>query len=439
MGNVGTPDVDASRADSGVAPSARQEAAPWSLGALGRIGWGIGDQALSSLTNFGLSLVVARQVGTRELGTFTLVFAAYLIALGVSRSLDSDPLGLRYSASGERNWRAGTAMATGAAVGLGLATGLVSLLVGWLIGGSLGGTFVALGLSLPGLLLQDSWRFAFIASGRSVLAFVNDLVWATVLAAALSVLVVTGRTWIVSYTLAWGGSATAAALVGVAQARLLPWPWNPWRWWRQHRDITLRYLGEFIATGGTGQLLRYGIGVIAGLAAVGTLRAGELLIGPFYVLFMGGNAVAVVEGARIARSSPARLHRMSLLVSAALGAAAALSGTLMILLPDRLGTKLLGSVWSVAHSVVVPFVLISIGLAIMAGPMTGLRALGAAGRGLRARLLNAPLIVAGGLLGAVLGQAKGVAWGLAVSYWIGGAIWWWQYRIAMGEHRGRIS
>jgi hypothetical protein len=37
---------------------------------------------------------------------------------------------------------------------------------------------VALGFGLPGILLQDSYRFAYFAQGRGDKAFVNDLLWA---------------------------------------------------------------------------------------------------------------------------------------------------------------------------------------------------------------------------------------------------------------------
>ena len=132
-------------------------------GPAGRASWGLADQALSSLTNFALSLLVAREVGIDQLGVFSLVFATYLLALGVSRSLNSDALAVRYSAAGEPAWREGAAAAAGAAVGLGLAAGLACALAGLVADGLLGDALVVLGLGLPGLLLQDVWRFAFVA------------------------------------------------------------------------------------------------------------------------------------------------------------------------------------------------------------------------------------------------------------------------------------
>ena len=42
------------------------------------------------------------------------------------------------------------------------------------LGGTAGAAFFALGLTLPGLLLQDSWRYSFFALGRGSQAFLND-------------------------------------------------------------------------------------------------------------------------------------------------------------------------------------------------------------------------------------------------------------------------
>lgn len=401
--------------------------------AAGRLGWGVADQAISSLTNFAVSLLVARQVGIEQLGVFSLVFTTYLLALGVSRSLNSDPLLVRYSAADAPTWRQGTALTGGGAIGLGVVLGAACALAGAVVGGVLGGALVVLGLGLPGLLLQDAWRFAFIAAGRSFHAFLNDVVWAVALLPGFWFLLATGRRSVIAFELAWAGGATLAAMVGIVQARLLPWPLNPLGWWRRHRDLNLRYLGEFLAIGGVGQLNSYGINAVAGLAAVGAIRTGEIMMGPVHVLFMGGNVVAVAEGARI--RSPERLARMSLLVSAVMGAAAALWGLVLILLPTSIGVRLLGATWSAAAEVMVPFVLLTIGLTVAAGPQTGLRSLAAARHGLRARLIHSPLMLLGAIGGAIVGGAVGAAWGMVAGNWVGAAVWWWQFRLALRDRR----
>src|SRR3954452_14582911 len=153
-----------------------------------RAGWGVADQVLSSLTNFGLSVVVARAVGAVGFGSFTLVFTAFTTALGISRAASSEPLMVHFSATRTPRWRLGTAQATGASLVIGVLLGLCCIAAGAIAGGLLGRPFVALGLALPGLLLQDCWRYAFFARGRGGSAFANDLVCALVLLPVLVVL-----------------------------------------------------------------------------------------------------------------------------------------------------------------------------------------------------------------------------------------------------------
>ena len=63
----------------------------------GRLGWGVADQAMSSLTNFGVGIYVARSLGIQEFGAFSLAFATYLIVLAASRGLATDALAVRFS------------------------------------------------------------------------------------------------------------------------------------------------------------------------------------------------------------------------------------------------------------------------------------------------------------------------------------------------------
>ena len=135
------------------------------------------DQALSSLTNFGLAVGVANQVGTTDFGAFSIAFAVYLVALTISRAVSTDPLLIRYSARDTHAWRVGTARATGMALVVGVGAGGIAILAGVIVGGSLGAALVVLGIGLPALLVQDAWRYAFFATKRGRAAFLNDLAW----------------------------------------------------------------------------------------------------------------------------------------------------------------------------------------------------------------------------------------------------------------------
>ena len=78
-----------------------------------RLGWGLADQSLSSLTNFALAVLVARSVSIAALGAFGLAFTTYTVTLNATRALCSEPLTVRYSATDEAEWREGASAATG--------------------------------------------------------------------------------------------------------------------------------------------------------------------------------------------------------------------------------------------------------------------------------------------------------------------------------------
>lgn len=399
-----------------------------------RLGWGLADQAVSSLTNFAISLYVARTLGATQFGAFTLAYVTYSFALSASRGLATDPLMVRFSGSDLPAWRRAVASCTGTAAAVGLATGACVVGAAALLDGTTRGAFLALGLTLPGLLLQDSWRYSFFALGRGSQAFLNDMIWASALVPALLLLRMTGNENVFWFVLVWGAAATVAAAAGPLQARVMPRLLRSREWVSQHRDLGLRYLAENTASSGTSQLRIYGVGLIVGLAAVGYVQAASTLMGPFLVVFMGISLVAVPEAARVLRKSPRHLRLFCLLVGSGLAVAALAWGTaLLLLLPRGLGDWLLGPIWRPAYELVLPLVIALMGACVSAGATAGLHALGAARRSLRAMVITSAAYLIGGLVGAYYGGALGTVCGVAVATCLGTLFWWWQLRAALRE------
>ena len=172
--------------------------------ASGRLTWGVADQGMSSLTNFVLAIYVVRTLGAAQFGAFSLAYVTYGLAINASRGLSIEPLLIRFSGTVLPTWRRATARSTGTALLVGLVTGTCALAAGRLVGGTTGLAFVALGLALPGLLLQDSWRYSFFALGRGRHAFINDTVWAVVLLPSMVLLRMSGHANVFWFVLAWG-------------------------------------------------------------------------------------------------------------------------------------------------------------------------------------------------------------------------------------------
>jgi GT2 family glycosyltransferase len=389
-----------------------------------RASLGLVDNALSSLVNFAVGLVVARQLGIDAFGAFALVFAAHVLVLGAARALASEVLVTRYSTASQSAWRPAVASATAVAGVIGVVVGLVCVLSGSLLGGDLRHAFLALGVTLPGIVLQDTWRYAFFAAAQAGKALANDLLRALFVLVTITGLVVLDTSSVGLYVLAWGGAATVAAVGGAVQARLLPRARGSLRWLGSQRTRVPYYFAEFAVVAGATQVALYTVGVVAGLAAIGSLRAGEILLGPLSVLFVAVPLLAIPEAVRLVESAPDKLWRASILVSLALCGLALGWGLTILLLPDSLGIALMGSAWEQAERVVLPLSVAYAGYGAAAGAFVGIRSLGLAKESLKARAIAAPLILLSVALGAAVGGAVGAAIGLAAATWASVLVWW---------------
>ncbi len=410
-----------------------RRAGPARRAIVGRLSWGLADQAASSLSNFVVGIYVARSLGLGAFGVFSLAWVTYGVVLSVSRGLATDPLVVRFSGVPGWSWRRAVAQSAGTALGVGTAIGAACLVVGLALGGQVGPAFACLGVMLPGLLLQDAWRYAFFAAGTGRKAFVNDLVWGVALVPAMVVAARVGT--VAAFVLAWGVSAAVAAVYGCFQSGIRPRMTRAREWLREHRDLSYRYLAENVGVSGASQLRAYGLGAIVGVSAVGVVRGAELLLGPFMAILMGLSLVTVAEAARVLRRAPHRLGVFCLLLGGAQAVAALLWGAALLLMPDRLGELVLGDVWHSASELIVPVTLGVAAAGLGTGAAAGLRALAAARRSLRCQLFASACYVGGGLGGAALADTVGSAWGVAAATVCGSCVWWLQLRAALRERR----
>ena len=139
---------------------------------------------MSSVSNVAVSFYVARELGATQFGAFSLAYVTYSFALNASRGLATDPLLVRFSGTHLATWRRAVAqLHRDGRWSWAWLTGACVLVAAAVLGGTARLAFLALGLMLPGLLLQDSWRYSFFALGRGSQAFLNDTIWTLTLAA----------------------------------------------------------------------------------------------------------------------------------------------------------------------------------------------------------------------------------------------------------------
>jgi O-antigen/teichoic acid export membrane protein len=428
---------DRIRQRSGALIPTRLAAMPWHMArqAARRLGWGVADQAVSSITNFAVNIYIARELGAVQYGAFGLAYVTYGLALNASRGLATDPLLVRFSGMNLPIWRRAVRSCTGTAVLVGLALGACVLGAAVLLTGTTRLAFIALGLTLPGLLLQDSWRFAFFALGRGSQAFLNDVFWAVAMVPALVFLRLTGHADVFWCVFAWGAAATLAAAIGPLQARVVPGLSRAAGWLSRQRDLGPRYLAEGTSNSGAVQLRTYGLGLILGLAALGYVQAANTLMGPLQILIYGMGLVALPEAARILRRTPRQMPVFCGMLSAGLVLLGLVWGVaLLVALPRGLGEWLLKSLWRPAYPLVWPTTLYFMGWCASVGAGTWLHALAAARRSLRAAVVNSAGLLVFSLAGAVAAGTRGSVYGAAVGTWLGALYAWWQVRGAVREY-----
>lgn len=403
--------------------------------AVSRLGWGIADQAVSSLTNFAVSIYIVKSLGPVQFGAFSLAYVTYGFALNASRGLSTDPLIVRYSGVSHSRWRQGAAGATGTALAVGLASGICSLAAAVVLGGTVRAAFTALGLTMPGLMLQDAWRFSFFAARRGRHAFINDSIWAVTLVPALIMLKLAGYADVFWFTLAWGATACIAAVAGMLQSGVMPRLALVSDWLKRQRDLGVNYLLEGTSGSIVMQVRGYGTGLILGLAAVGYVQASVTLMGPMTILFLGMGLVTIPEGARVLRRSAWKLPKFCVLVSAGLAVSGLAWGiALLFLVPRGLGAWMLHGNWRQAYPLVLPQIIYVVGGGLAGGAATGLHSLGAARRSLRVVLLGTFITSVSTLVGAVVAGAPGTIYGMALGEWISALMTWEQFRKAFHEH-----
>jgi O-antigen/teichoic acid export membrane protein len=389
----------------------------------GSAGWTLADQALSSLSNAGLSIVVARSVGVNEFGTYSVVLLVFTFSIGLSRTLVTDPLVIRFSSSSPADRKAATAHAAGAALVLGLVGSLLCLGAAVVLGGPLGTALSALAVVLPLILVQDTWRYGFFADNRPSAATVNDLLWTVLQFGTVAVLISTGLNQVGPLVLAWGGSAAAAAILGAWQAGVVPSPAQARPWFRTHHQLASRLAADYVINTGAVNLALVLVGSTLGIAALGALRAAQVLLGPLQLLTSGVTAfVLPVFSRRVSRG--ASIVRPASITAAVVAPISLAWVALLLVLPDAAGQELLGATWDRARDALLPLGAMMVILSLVMGAGLGLKALGRSDLVLRITLVQAPLIILLTWAGAEAGGVAGAAAGLAGAHLPGLLLTW---------------
>jgi O-antigen/teichoic acid export membrane protein len=379
-----------------------------------RAGWSAVDQGLSSLSNVALGVLLARELTREAFGAYGLAFAAYALVLSATRGLVSSVLQIRFTAAEPSSQRGALRDSSGASLVVALAVAAPAVLLSRLVGGPVGVALLAMAVTLPGLLVQDSLRLALLTVGRARAAAANDLVWVALELPVLAVLLWQDSVSLGRAVTVWGGAACVAALVGVFQAGVVPSVRRGVGWLTTHRDLGLPMFAEFLLIAAVGPATLLLAGAVTDLREVAALRAAEVLLSPVNLLFGAAVLIVVPEAARVLSTRPDRLPRVLRTGGWAFATVAISFGLVVVLLPDGVGEAVVGDNWRPSRTVVLPLAFHAAATGLMTSWLAGLRVLEAARDALVVRVVLTPPYLVGALLGLVWSGAGGAAVAMAV-------------------------
>lgn len=399
-------------------------------GRTSRVLWSFADQAVSSGTNFFLTILVARSVTASEFGAFAIGISVYLLCLTFGRSSVSETVVLSLRRTGRLDPEEAAAGLRSTLLVAALAAAVVALAAALVPNRDGSTVLLVLALGLPGLLVQDYKRIVFFALGQPRRAFVSDSVWALLQLGGIVLATTVGVESPAVFLGIWATSALAAGFLwpGVTRGWLRQ---RALSWLRSRRQLIVPLAGEGLLVQLGNQASIFLLGLLAGLAEVGGYRGAVSLFGPVIVLMLGLRTMMLPELMRLSQRSLDRALKIAHRV--ALGAAgfATLWGVGLLAMPDWLGRELLGPTWATAGSLIGLITIEKAFNAVGWGAVLRLRVL------VRPRLSFALRIVAtaGSVLvaciAAPLAGAYGVALGSAIIAPLMAAAW------LLAVHRAR--
>lgn len=381
---------------------------------IGKAGWNLFDQALSSLTNIVLTLLVARQSSDVGFGAFSTASLLFSLLIAVERAGVGQVLSIRHSEETDEGMRDVAARAFGTVLALVAPLGLLIAVVGVAYGEALRGPLLAIGLLMAPLLLQDTARMVFFAQSKPELAALNDTVWAVVQFTATGVLFVTGTASTTSLIVVWASSAGVAALLAMVRLHAFPLLSAAVPWARRHRALLGYLLPETLLTSGGDKVAYFAVTGMIGLAGLGAVNGARQVLNPLLIITSAAVTFMIPEISRRDTLTP----RVRRLIGLALGVAMAVATLayvgLVLLLPSSVGRWAMGDTWAGIETVLLPMGVFSAASAACAGPFIVIAGMGHAKRTFRLTVLQTillPLMPAG----AFFDGARGAAWGLALN------------------------
>ncbi|SEP22835.1 hypothetical protein [Trujillonella endophytica] len=388
-------------------------------GVAGRLVLGLGDAAVASIGNLGVSILAARSTSLHEFGVFATTMLILILATLLSRAAHGDVLVLRSAGDREdvvtdlRYSLASVVSITSVVGGVIATAGLVLLPLG--VDPGLALTVVVAGAALPLLCVQDHLRWIEYARGAPSRALVNNLIWtvASIVLFLIAQGVGDGPLPAAVCVLLWVGGAVPAVVFAGVRGRI-SLRFSRSEWLRSHRGLAGNLVLDFSLTQATAQAATLVVAALAGPLEMAFIRKGQIWLGPATVAITG--LLAALQPL-LARRTATHGNRSTVRLAAGVGLAAGAGllayGGLVVWLPETLAEAVVGPGWADVRPYLWPLAVQA--AAGMLGGCLGLalRTTGQIGAQVRWRLFLAPVSL--GIVTLVTAVAGGRAgmWALA--------------------------
>lgn len=419
--------VDGNSERLGSRPPVRPTAGTWLVNS----GVAILDQAIFSGANLVITVVMARTVSTAELGSFAMVFAAFLFLSGFHNALVLEPMSVLGPAQYPRHLAdymnaqvtLHFALCGSAGVLMCMAAGLM-----WMLGNPLAPATLACALALPFLLFLWLVRRYCYCLQRPSAALVGSVSYCVTCFAGLIVLWTAHRLSSMTALLMMGVASVPAAVlcqrltrrerhaVSVS-IRLRAVLADNWRYGRSLVVSTALYS---VAT----QIQLFIAGALLGVSAAGVLRAASV---PMLAMVQAITAISTlalpVFAAEFSACAVTWIRRSAQLLSGGLCLAAIVVETLLFTFRSWVATAL--HLDSPVGTVLLPVMgLIAIFTALGTGSSVALRAIQRPDATVVFGAIAAPAGVVTAFAFTTMWGVAGLAWSMVASAAIGSAIYW---------------
>lgn len=377
----------------------------------------LADQALSSVSNLLVVVLVARAVSPRAFGYFVLGYAVLTVTLGLTRAY----FGTRITLADDQ--RAARRLTAALVAGLMVLSPVVAVAV---FGASMVATSgqaplvcAVIAVATPVVCVQDVLRFGASAGGRPWAALLSDAAWIV----GMAVPFVLGLELDAAAALTlWAGSAAVALAVALVAFRERPLLRAGLAEVRRREVVGASLLVGAVLTSCASLLTLYVVARVLDPAAAGSLRGASTAMGPVNVLL-----AFLVLGVTpvLARRDRGSDHRFCWQVGGTAVALVLAWGAVLLLAPRALGEAAFGSSWDGVRSVLALTVTEYVWVAVGAAAVMGLKVRRRAADLVRSRIVAAVSTVGVGTAAALLLQdVMAVAASLALSALLAAATSW---------------